>query len=328
MDLPEFACFSPFLPAEWGAAHGVRLRRLARLPATASRAAREGRCTYAANAVELARAFLAGGGAGAVFTTSCDQMRRSAELLAPAERVFLFNLPHTWETPLPHRLYRQELLRLSGFFCRAGGRAFSEEELVAAMRRFDEARRELLARQERLRAAAFARQLFAFHERADGSLPEAGLDEAGPARGPGIAVLGGPLLERDLWLFDLIEESGGRVLLNATDTGERTLPRCFDRGRLAADPLGELADAYFGHIPDVFRRPNSELFRYLRRELEARAVHGAVLVMPVWCDFWRAEAERLRAWLPCPLAAIDLADDANGRERARTRVQALLETIS
>ncbi|MBI4880568.1 MAG: 2-hydroxyacyl-CoA dehydratase [Planctomycetes bacterium] len=328
MDLPEFACFSPFIPAEWGAAHGVRLTRLARPPAAAQRAPREGRCTYAVSALELAQGFLAAGGAGAVFTTSCDQMRRSAELLAPAERVFLFNLPHTWETPLPHRLFRQELLRLSGFLCRAGGRAFAEEDLAAAMRRFDGARRELLARRETSRAATFARLLLAFHERADGSLPETAAQEARPARGPGVAVLGGPLLERDLWLLDLIEESGGRVVLNATDTGERTLPRFFERSRLVADPLGELADAYFGHIPDVFRRPNSELFRYLERELSARAAQGAVLVMPVWCDFWRAEAERLRGWLPCPLAAIDLADDANGRQRARTRIQALLETIS
>jgi hypothetical protein len=57
-------------------------------------------------------------------------------------------------------------------------------------------------------------------------------------------------------LFDLVEEAGGRIALDATETGRRGQPRPFDRRRIAEEPLMELADAYLG-IADASRRPNS-----------------------------------------------------------------------
>ena len=79
-----------------------------------------------------------------------------------------------------------------------------------------------------------------------------------PAEAPGgipLAILGGPLLETDCEFFDLVERAGGRIVLDATEHGQRTLPRPFDPARVAAEPLEELADAYFDGIPDAFRRP-------------------------------------------------------------------------
>ena len=85
-----------------------------------------------------------------------------------------------------------------------------------------------------------------------------------------LAILGGPLLETDCGFFDLIERAGGRVVLDATEGGQRTLPRPFDPARVAAEPLQELADAYFDGIPDAFRRPDTRLYEWLGRELAAR----------------------------------------------------------
>ncbi len=78
-----------------------------------------------------------------------------------------------------------------------------------------------------------------------------------PANGIGLAVLGGPLMETDYTFFNLIEQAGGRVVLDATEGGERTLPRRFDPEKLSSDPLRELSEAYFDCIPDAFRRPNA-----------------------------------------------------------------------
>ena len=75
--------------------------------------------------------------------------------------------------------------------------------------------------------------------------------------------MGGPLPESDYDLFDWVQQAGGRIVLDATEWGERTLPRAFDLERTHRDPLPELADAYFGAIPDVFRRPNGALYEYL-----------------------------------------------------------------
>ena len=69
------------------------------------------------------------------------------------------------------------------------------------------------------------------------------------------------MLETDCELFEMVERAGGRIVLDATEHGQRTLPRPFDPARVAAEPLEELADAYFDGIPDAFRRPNTEALR-------------------------------------------------------------------
>ena len=92
--------------------------------------------------------------------------------------------------------------------------------------------------------------------------------------------------------------AGGRVVLDATEGGQRTMPRRFDPARVASDPLQELADAYFDGIPDAFRRPNSRLYEWLGRELAARHVQGIIFRRYLWCDLWHAELQRLKQWSP------------------------------
>lgn len=144
-----------------------------------------------------------------------------------------------------------------------------------------------------------------------------------------LALLGGPLLERDYAIYDLLERAGGRVVLDATEIGERTLPAPFDPQRLAHDPVAELVHAYFDRIPDVFRRPNNGLYQWLQQELAVRRVQGILMRRYVWCDLWHAEFARLREWSPVPV--LDL--DASGEEdcaMARTlgRIEAFLETLA
>lgn len=141
-----------------------------------------------------------------------------------------------------------------------------------------------------------------------------------------LALVGGPLSRQHLPLFDCIEQAGGRVVLDATESGERGWPRPFDAERLAADPFEELADAYFEAIPDAARRPNSGLYQWLRREMEARGVRGIVFHHYVWCDLWHAEAERLREWAGLPVVVLEWGHDATP-ERTRTAVEALLEAL-
>ena len=116
------------------------------------------------------------------------------------------------------------------------------------------------------------------------------------AAGIPLAILGGPLWEDDYALYDVVEELGGRVVLDGTEGGQRTLPRAFDPLQMAADPLQELADAYFDAIPDAFRLLNHRLYQWLGRELADRQVRGILLRRYVWCDLWHAEAERLKQW--------------------------------
>jgi benzoyl-CoA reductase/2-hydroxyglutaryl-CoA dehydratase subunit BcrC/BadD/HgdB len=143
-----------------------------------------------------------------------------------------------------------------------------------------------------------------------------------------LAVLGGPLLEADYDFFDLIERSGGRVALDATEGGQRTMPRRFDAERVASDPVAELADAYFDSIPDAFRRPNTKLYEWLGRELSARRVRGIIFRRYAWCDLWHAELHRLKQWTRLPVLEIDASsDDTAAANRTEGRVEAFLEML-
>jgi benzoyl-CoA reductase/2-hydroxyglutaryl-CoA dehydratase subunit BcrC/BadD/HgdB len=287
----------PYVPAEWIAAHGWRPRRLIPLPVEDVPAIPriEGLCPYArAFANEAAADSEAG---GVIVTTLCDQMRRIFELLARATDTpaFLLNVPSTWQTVAAQRLYIEEFKRLSRFLVRLGGHEPIGGELSRIMLDYDD-----------------ARQHAALPVRTDG-VP--------------IAVVGGPLMQRDRVLSEIVEECGGRIVLDATETGQRGRCRSFDRRSLAQDPLLELAQAYF-EIPDASRRPNSELYRWLQRELTRAGARGIIFHHYVWCDLWRAELARLKEWTPLPVLGLD--SDGHGdadTARSHTRLRAFLEML-
>jgi len=287
----------PYVPAEWIAAHGWQPRRLIPLPVEDAPAIprMEGLCPYArAFANDVAADTEAG---GVIVTTMCDQMRRIFDLLVRTvdTPVFLLNVPSTWQTVAAQRLYVDELKRLSRFLVRLGGREPTGKELSRIMLEHDDARQ---------RAAPPMR-----------------------TEGVPIAVVGGPLMQQGRVLFDVVEECGGRVVLDATETGQRGRCRGFDRRSLAQDPLLELAQAYF-EIPDASRRPNNELYQWLQRELARAGARGIIFHHYVWCDTWRAELARLKEWTPLPVLGLDSDGDGDaGTARSHTRIRAFLEML-
>ena len=320
MPSPSVIFASSFVPPEWIEAHGLRPSRVA--PCAAGAVEREGLCPFAG-----AFAAAAGGPdvAAAVFTTTCDQMRRAAEIGGRGGGAprFVMHVPSTWQTPGAHRLYREELGRLGRFLVRLGGHAPAPGELAACMERREAMRDEILARRPRLTSRAhgdLAARFLATGELSPGT---------GGAPGPAmpLMLLGGPLRAEDLDLLDAIDRAGARVAVDGTESGEREWPRRFDRRRLREDPAGELADAYFGDIPAVFRRPNSGLFDWLAGALHDTPVRGIVVVTHPWCDVWRAEVPRIRDASPVPVLALDLAGAGASAGAWSTRIEAFLEAL-
>jgi len=135
-------------------------------------------------------------------------------------------------------------------------------------------------------------------------------------------------MRRDRVLFEIVQDCGGQVVLDATETGRRGRHVSFNRRRIVEDTLLELADAYF-RIPDAGRRPNSELYRWLKDELARAGVCGIVFHHYVWCDKWRAELMRLKEWVGLPVLGLDSdgAGDMDGI-RVRNRIRAFLETFA
>jgi hypothetical protein len=317
------ACSSPFIPPEWIAAHGLRSRRLVpRAPvAHGPSRVREGVCCFA-HAYTLDAAGL--DDAGIVFTTTCDPMRRSAEATGGPERTFLFNVPATWQTVATQQRYVAELGRMGAWMVRMGGAAPDAARLVETLRRWDVAREQARARRSEMSARGFAEALIELH--ASGIFPETVCPPAPNVSAFPVALVGGPLLLDEFWLYDCIEGGGARVALDATETGERGLAAPFDRRRLRDEPMSVLADAYFGQMPDAFRRPNTRLYEYLKSGFAERGVRAVILIRRVWCDLWHAEAARIREWCGLPCISVDLSGEGDLRQRAATAVQALVES--
>ncbi len=301
----------PYVPAEWIAAHGLRPQRVIPLPIEGEGivARAEGLCPYARAFVNDVAAM--GEVGGIVLTTVCDQMRRVFDLLirrldTPA---FLLNVPSTWQTVAARRLFVDELKRLGRFLVRLGGHEPGKEELTQVMLTCD----------GHVGCAVHTDSLA--H---DGNGVHSTPCDAN--RVP-VAVVGGPLMQRDRALFDIIAACGGQVALDATETGQRGRRAAFDRRALMEDPLMELARAYFG-IPDASRRPNNELYRWLKRELARSGARGIIFHHYVWCDAWHAEFGRLKEWAGLPVLELD-SDGHHEMSLARSqnRIRAFLEML-
>ena len=306
--MKSIAYSSAFVPAEWIAAHGLRPHWL-RLRTTAGRplpTVTRGICPYVGALIDAA---IAGLDASAlVLTTVCDQMRYAAALLETHGNcpVFLLNVPSTWQTDTVRGLYLNELRRLGRFLVGLSGKMPDSGELGRVMLAYEQARRVPSAYPENVTADGLA----------------------GEGIGVPVAVLGGPLLETDWKFFDIVKEAGGRVVLDATESSERTMPRPFDVDRVESNPLAELADAYFDAIPDAFRRPNNRLYEWLGRELAVRNVRAIILRRYLWCDLWHAELHRLRQWNRLPVLEIDVGpDETSEPNRIQGRIEAFLEML-
>ena len=325
MKTVAYSC--PFVPPEWIAAHGLKSRRL--LPGSKSEkndlCASEGICHFLRELVNdlVSIPDLE----GIVFTTICDQMRRAPELLGlhTSLPVFLMNVPSTWQQPESHRLYISELHRLSAFLMTLGGKRPTLALLSHTMLTYEGKRSQLLDARARMDARSFSETLASFHETGELVIKNQTISYDAP-RGIPVALIGGPLSKQDFILFDIIQKAGGVVVLDGTETGERTLPRPFHRQLLRQDPILELADAYFGHIPDPFRRPNSGLYKWMKETCRTRRVQGVIFIRNVWCDIWHGEVTRMREWLNIPLLDIDL-DGEDPVHRNKTRIQAFVETL-
>jgi benzoyl-CoA reductase/2-hydroxyglutaryl-CoA dehydratase subunit BcrC/BadD/HgdB len=349
---------SPFIPPEWIAAHGLQPQWVP-LGGVARAGVARGVCPYAEGLLE---AGAAAGGAALVAATTCDQIRHAVAVLESRGTpgpFFLFNMPATWQGPAARRYYQDELLRLGRFLVGLGGKPPSASDLAGIMLDYDRARcalrgdatahngparhwaEAMLAYRSGKQAEIPPTQSGGFRNEQSQSPPIASLrveneaSKSPPTASGGsaaasvpLALVGGPLPPQDFWLLELVEQCGGRIVLDASETGERTLPPPLRPQSVRDRPLEELADAYFLGIPDVVRRPNDRLYQWLAERITSRGVRGLLLRRYVWCDLWHAEWRRLAAWSPVPVLELDVADDEPvPSPRARQRIEAFLETL-
>lgn len=328
METIVYTC--PYVPAEWIAAHGLRASRLLldHVDSASMFIRTEGVCPFVRSF--LSEAMRNRDARGIVVTTVCDQMRRAFDILVRKSNLpaFLMNVPNTWQSVDSQKLYIGELKRLGRFLSWLGGKPPSNDALAKIMLEYNAAWATVLAAREYLSARQYAEAIAAFGRDGPDQKINCVTDTESQIDGVPLAIVGGPLMKRDFDLFDMIEQSGGRIVLDATETGERGMCGPFDRRRLHDDPLLELADAYFSGIQDASRRPNSGLYKWLQRELASREVQGIIFHRYLWCDIWHAELRRLKDWSDLPVLDIDTAGDNETDEyRTANRIRAFLEML-
>jgi hypothetical protein len=329
---------SPWVPAEWVEAHGLEpfgiwfSLEVGGLPPPSG----AGFCGFAHSVREMA---IAESEAAFVFTSHCDQFRRAcdAAALVDPSRIFLFNLPATWRSPVALKLYVAELERLGRFLIQLGGEAPSPELLAGVMAKHRRARVHLSEAAAILPAGEFVETLARFYTGGREHVAGSGFSPSAVTTGGKVplALVGGPMTRCQWPLLDYIERIGGRIVLNATEPGERNLwskppgeteelpAKCSDARNNAAD----LAHDYVRNIVDVFQRPNTPLYEWLELRLREREVRGILLWHYAWCDLWRAEAQTMREIFKLPVLPLD-ADAIKGETLRKTgRIEAFLEAL-
>jgi benzoyl-CoA reductase/2-hydroxyglutaryl-CoA dehydratase subunit BcrC/BadD/HgdB len=310
----------PFVPAELIAAAGLSpCRVMPHRVANAVMPPTQGVCPYARLTVD--RACAHPGADAFILTTSCDQMRRAYEFLSARspKPTMLLNVPSTWQTPAAKQLYLEEFRRLERFLVSIGGTVPTPSRLWETMLQYDSARATL----RKLTAGSAA------DHRATRKL----------------AIVGGPLLPEHADIFEMVHASGGEIVLDATETGEISLPPPLEfrvagvspasnmgdpqvsaATILPRDPLAMLAELYLA-IPSVFKRPNTQLYDYLAQQMAARGpISGIIFHRYLWCDKWHAEIQRLRERFNLPVLDLDCDDQASSQRRA-TRIAAFMEVL-
>jgi hypothetical protein len=281
-----------------------------------------GVCAFAEAAVQFAQARL---DCAVIFSTACDQLRRGfdAAIVRGQRRAFLFNLPATWQTAAAGQMFRSELERLGRFLLAIGGRAPSPEELRREMLQSSRARNRLLESAPAASSRGFAEAVARFHWDGSCSPPP----PAAPANRTPLALVGGPFLAPHWKWLDALEAAGARIALNASEMGERSLSPAFDFDGGAIAPFDALVRGCRDNIVDVFQRPNTRLYSWLKTRLESRLVRGIVLWHFTGCDLWRAEAQTLRETFGLPVLLLEAGAEPGGAPRELDRLQAFAETV-
>ncbi len=317
---------SPWIPAEWISAYGLTPHAAWRADGFLQGQPRlsEGICAFSETLVRFAETQVAD---AIVFASSCDQMRRGFDGLVNAglSNVFLFNLPVVQNSSAAVRMFRSELERLGEFLEERGGRPPSAAELPQLLCGRNMTRGRLLEMATTCTGRRYAEALESYHGDGSLSIPHQ-VEPVNDAAIP-LALVGGPLPRSQWWLLDALEDAGGRVVLNATETGERGLMPPFELASNAVDPLDAFASFSVGNCVDVFLRPNTRLYSWLDVRLKERGVRGIVLWHYVSCDLWRAEATRLRDTFGVPLLALDADERGMPSAREVGRVQAFMEAM-
>ena len=273
--------------------------------------------------------------------TTCDGKKKMYELMAESRPMYVLELPHGSDNANAMEYWIEELRQFRTFLSKRFGTDVSDERIRDAIRQLNRERalrRDLSALMRSDHPPLRGRQVLDCKS-SIWAMPDAMreyrrvLDAFHGKHGSGngqvrVLMTGVPLVHGAERVLDIVEQSGGLVVVMENCTGLK--PLLEDVDETAADPIRALAEKYF-HLPCSVMTPNDRRLDTLRQL--ATDYRAECVVELVWqaCLTYDVESHRVKRFveeqLGLPYLHIETDYSPSDSARITLRVEALLETV-
>lgn len=142
-----------------------------------------------------------------------------------------------------------------------------------------------------------------------------------------VILIGSPTLLEDDGLIRLLEHYKiSTIILNSTGLKQFMSP--VDKSNIksiSADK--DLGNFLLESFPHIGMRPNGKLYKQITETIEKVNADAVIMKSLSFCDLWYTEKVRLKQTLPVPVLTIDTGYGEGSADRIETRVETFLETL-
>jgi benzoyl-CoA reductase/2-hydroxyglutaryl-CoA dehydratase subunit BcrC/BadD/HgdB len=148
-----------------------------------------------------------------------------------------------------------------------------------------------------------------------------------PGQEKGVPVLVSGSLVEQMWIFDLLEAAGGRVVADDLCNGYRF---CEPADGTGSDPMGRLIDRYMHHFPCPSRSNVNDRIVSFMPLAERSGAKGVIFLFQKFCtphlaDYPALSGELKKMGIPSLLVEMDESGNIEGQ--LKTRFEAFFEII-
>jgi benzoyl-CoA reductase/2-hydroxyglutaryl-CoA dehydratase subunit BcrC/BadD/HgdB len=263
-----------------------------------------------------------------VGASTCDQMRRSLDLMAnEGKQTLIIDMPAT-RTDESREFFHTEMVWLKDRLEEQLGKQFNPESLLSVIKARNNIRVRLRELRHNLRGSQFS-ALVQLESRLSPIdmltlLDGLAVDNVIRADAKRLMICGSPLTPGDIKFLEMIEKAGAEIVADATCTGDRRIDFEIKED---GDPLRNLSQAYFDRPPCIRARPNDEFFDYTKDIIQKRNVDAVIWRTVRFCDLWSSEFQRAQKILDLPMLNLDMTYSDTNSSRVAVRVEAFLENL-
>jgi len=276
--------------------------------------------------------------------TTCDGKKKMWEMIMDRHPTFILELTQKPESETAFQHWFEEVRKMKAFLEETLGVDITDDSLREAIRTMNRWRDRLMGLNEfsmsdpvyikggervlvNQRVAASPVQTYLLDEvYAELESRRSSGNPAAPAGAPRILLTGVPVGLTVTKIFQLIEDSGGVVVVQESCTGVKPL---YENVSEHGDPLEAIARKYF-NLPCSCFTPNEERFVLLDRLVDAFKVDGIVDLVWMACHTYNVESFQVRQWakrIDRPFLKVETDFSPSDTEQLRTRIESFLEMV-